>query len=39
MDMDRETESQTEEGTLEPQLPKKRKLTFFFLHIFGNLQV
>ena len=27
MDMDHETESQTEAGTLEPQLPKKRKFT------------
>lgn len=26
MDMDRETESQSEEGTLEPQLPNKRNL-------------
>ena len=27
MNMDHETESQTEAGTLEPQLPKKRKFT------------
>lgn len=27
MDMDRETESQTEAGSLESQLPKKRKFT------------
>lgn len=41
MDMNRETESQTEAGTLEPQLPQKRKFTIlvFFKTYFGNLQV
>lgn len=35
MDMDHETESQTEAGTLDPQLPKKRKFTIlvFLKHI------
>lgn len=41
MDMDRETESQTEAGSLESQLPKKRKFTIldFLKTYFGNLQV
>ena len=41
MDMDHETESQTEAGTLEPQASKETKIyhSGFFKTYFGNLQV
>ena len=41
MDMDHETESQTEAGTLEPQASKETKIyhSSFFKTYFGNLQV